>query len=152
MPQRGRACQCLHSRSPTSSFETRTQWYSLGSAIIRSTRLRFDSSTSARRRDLGLRLADANHQRVADPLEVGGAEHARAARGADAPVDAPARKGRRPKLAELAFEPGDLAPQLVADEALVVLVVTSRASSTAFVNSKSCCASSSGMTSSTWQV
>jgi hypothetical protein len=71
-------------------------------------------------RDLGLRLAHANDQRVADTLEVGRAQHARTADRTDAPVDSLARKGGRPKFAELALEACDLAAELVADDALVV--------------------------------
>ena len=48
-PHRGRECQCLQLRSPTSSALTWTQRCSAGSAIIRSTRARLLSSTSARR-------------------------------------------------------------------------------------------------------
>ena len=71
-------------------------------------------------RDLGLRLADANDQRVADTLEVGRAQHARTADRANAPVDSLARKGGGPKFAELALEACDLDAELVADDALVV--------------------------------
>jgi hypothetical protein len=71
-------------------------------------------------RDLGLRLAHAHYQRVADTLEVGGAQHARPANGADAPLDSPAWEGGRPQFAELALEACDLAAELIADDALVV--------------------------------
>jgi hypothetical protein len=70
--------------------------------------------------DLGLRLADPDDERVADALEIGRAEHARPAGGADAPVDPAAREGGDPQLAELPLEPGDLAAELVADPALLV--------------------------------
>ena len=86
---------------------------------MRSTRPRLRSSTSARRAELGLGLADADQERVADPLELGGAEDARAAHGADRPVDVLAREGRSPKLGELLLEAGDLAAKLVADRAVV---------------------------------
>ena len=71
-------------------------------------------------RDLGLRLAHANDQRVADTLEVGRAQHARTADRTDAPVDSLAREGGGPQIAELALEACDLAAELVADDALVV--------------------------------
>ena len=101
-PQRGRECQCLHSRSPTSSFEIRTQRCSLGLGDHALDEARGSgSSTSAPARDLGLRLADANDERVADALEVGRAQHARTADRADAPVDSAAREGGGPELAEL---------------------------------------------------
>ena len=71
-------------------------------------------------RDLGLRLTDPDDESVADALEVGRAEHARPAGGADAPVDPAAREGGDPELAELPLEPGDLAAKLVADQTLPV--------------------------------
>jgi hypothetical protein len=49
IPQRGRECQCRHSPSPMSSFDTFTQWWRSGSAIIDSIRARFDSSASTLR-------------------------------------------------------------------------------------------------------
>ena len=70
--------------------------------------------------DLGLRLAHAHDQCVPDPLQVGGAEDPRPAGGADRPVDTSARERGGPELAQLALEPPDLAPKLVADEAFVV--------------------------------
>jgi hypothetical protein len=70
--------------------------------------------------DLGLRLADPDDERVADALEIGCAEHARPAGGADAPVDPAAREGSDPELAELPLEPGDLGAELVADPTLLV--------------------------------
>jgi hypothetical protein len=70
-------------------------------------------------RDLRLCLAHPHHQRVANPLEVGRAQHPRAADRADAPVDSEPREGGRPELAELPLEAGDLAAQLLADGALV---------------------------------
>jgi hypothetical protein len=70
--------------------------------------------------DLGLGLADPHDQRVTDALEVGGAQHARPARGADAPADPAARESRDPELAELPLEPGDLASKLVANTALLL--------------------------------
>ena len=59
-------------------------------------------------RDLRLRLADPHNQRVTNQLEVGRTQHPRTADGADAPVDAEPWERRRPELAELALEPGDL--------------------------------------------
>lgn len=48
MPQRGRECQCRHSPSPMSSFETRIHRWSSGEAIIDSISTRLASSASAR--------------------------------------------------------------------------------------------------------
>ncbi len=90
MPQRGRECQCLHSRSPTSSLETRTQRYSLGVGDHDSTRPAVRLLDVRPARDLSLRLAQAHDERVTDTLEVGGAEHARPANRTDAPLDPPA--------------------------------------------------------------
>ena len=68
---------------------------------------------------LGLGLADPDQERVAHPLELGRPQDARAAHGADRPVDVLARKGRSPKLRELLLEACDLAAKLVADRAVV---------------------------------
>jgi hypothetical protein len=64
--------------------------------------------------DLGLSLADADHERITDPLELGGAQDARPADSPDRPVDALAGKGRGPELRELLLEAGDLTAKLVA--------------------------------------
>jgi hypothetical protein len=71
-------------------------------------------------RDLRLRLAHPDHESVANPLKLGRPEDPRAAGGADAPIDAAAREGGGPQLAEPALEPSDLTPELVPDEALVL--------------------------------
>jgi hypothetical protein len=70
-------------------------------------------------RDLRLRLADANQERVANPLELGRSEDARTANSAYRPVDSLARKGSGPKLRKLLFEARDLAAELVAEGTLV---------------------------------
>jgi hypothetical protein len=71
-------------------------------------------------RDLGLRLAHPDDQRVADALEIGRGEHPRPARAADAPVDPATREGGDPELPEVPLEPGDLAAKLLAYPALLV--------------------------------
>jgi hypothetical protein len=60
-------------------------------------------------RDLRLRLADPHDQRVANPLEVGRAEHPRPSDRPHAPVDSEPGEGGGPELTELALETGDLA-------------------------------------------
>jgi hypothetical protein len=70
--------------------------------------------------DLSLRLAHPDHESVANPLELSRAEYPRAAGGANAPIDAVAREGRGPELAEPALEPSDLTPEVIPDEALVL--------------------------------
>jgi hypothetical protein len=62
--------------------------------------------------DLGLRVAQAQGEGVAHPLELAGRKHPRAADGADAPIDAPARKRRGEKLSKPPFQVGDLASQV----------------------------------------
>ncbi len=69
--------------------------------------------------ELSLSLADADQKCVANPLELGGAQNARAAYGAHGPVDVLARKGRGPKLGKLLLQAGDLAAKLVADGPIV---------------------------------
>ena len=101
MPQRGRECQWRQPGSPMSSLETRTQRWRSGSAITRSSRPRLASSCGAAARELALGLAEADDERVADPLELGGAEHPRAADGADPPLDPLAGKRRGEELAQL---------------------------------------------------
>jgi hypothetical protein len=59
--------------------------------------------------DLGLGLAEPRGERVANLLELGQAEHPRAAGGADAPLDPPAGERSRKQLAEPALEQRDLA-------------------------------------------
>ena len=68
-------------------------------------------------RDLGLGLADADQERVANPLQLSSAEDAGAANGSDRPVDSLSGEGRSPELGELLLEAGDLAAKLVADAA-----------------------------------
>ncbi len=64
---------------------------------------------------------EPGRERIADPLEVADAEHARAARGRDAELDAGARERGGEQLAELALQIADLAPQVLAGEPLGVL-------------------------------
>jgi hypothetical protein len=70
--------------------------------------------------DLGLGLAQARRERVANPLELGQAEHPRAAGGGDPPLDPAAGEGGREQLAEPPLEERDLATQLGPDPALDV--------------------------------
>jgi len=69
---------------------------------------------------LVLSLADPHQERVANALELGGAEQAGPADRADVPVDALTREGGHPKLAELLLQARDLAAKLVADGPLVL--------------------------------
>jgi hypothetical protein len=64
---------------------------------------------------------EPGRERIADPLEVADAEHARTARGGDAELDAGARERGGEQLAELALQIADLAPQVLAGEPLGVL-------------------------------
>ena len=70
--------------------------------------------------DLGLGIADANEESVADPLQLSSAEDAGAANGSNGPIDSLARERGGPKLGELLLEAGDLAAKLVADGPLVL--------------------------------
>lgn len=69
---------------------------------------------------LVLGLADAHEQRIADALQLGRAEKAGAADGADLPIDPLARKSGGPELGELQLEPGYLAPELDPERALII--------------------------------
>jgi len=70
--------------------------------------------------DLGLGLAEPRRERVANPLELGHAEHPRAAGGADPPLDPAAGERCREQLTQPALEQRDLAAQLGPDPALGV--------------------------------
>ena len=70
-------------------------------------------------RQLRLSFPNPNEQRVADALELGGAQDAGAADGSHGPVDALPREGRSPQLRELLFEAGDLTAKLVANGAVI---------------------------------
>jgi hypothetical protein len=59
---------------------------------------------------LEARVAQPQGEGVANPLELAGREHARAAGGAHSPLEAAAREGRGEGLAEGALEPRDLTP------------------------------------------
>jgi len=50
--------------------------------------------------ELGLRVAQAHGERVADALQLAGGEDARAPDGAHLPLEAPSGKGRREGLAQ----------------------------------------------------
>jgi hypothetical protein len=63
-------------------------------------------------------IAQTQRQRIADPLQIPGREHPRAADGAHLPLEPAAREGRGECLAEGALEPPDLAAQVVARAAL----------------------------------
>jgi len=67
---------------------------------------------------LGLGLAQAEGERVADALELAGVEHPRPTDGADVPLDSLAREGRGEQLAQPLLEGGDLAAQVVARAAV----------------------------------
>jgi hypothetical protein len=69
-------------------------------------------------RELGTGVAEPQRQGVANPLELAGAQHPRPADGADTPLDPAPRKGRGEGLAQLALEPADLTPEVVAGEPL----------------------------------
>lgn len=64
--------------------------------------------------EFGASVAKPERERIANPLEVAGAENPRAADRADRPVEAAARKRRREQLAELALKPADLAAKVLA--------------------------------------
>lgn len=68
-------------------------------------------------RELVLDLANAQRQRVADPLELSDLEHPWTADGADPPFDPLAGKALREQLAEPPLQPRDLATQLGAGTA-----------------------------------
>lgn len=68
--------------------------------------------------ELGLRVAQAQGERVPKPFELARIEHSRAADGPDPPVEPLAGKGGGEELAEAPLEPGDLAAQVVACAAL----------------------------------
>jgi hypothetical protein len=69
--------------------------------------------------ELRLSLAHPDDEGVANALELGRPEHARAADRSDAPIDAAAREGGRPELTQLSLESGDLAAKLVAQKPIV---------------------------------
>jgi hypothetical protein len=69
-------------------------------------------------RELGLDLAQAQCERVANALELRGGEHPRPADGADAPLEAAPREDRGEELAEASLEARDLALEVLACEAL----------------------------------
>jgi hypothetical protein len=70
--------------------------------------------------ELGAGVADAPHERVADPLEVPRREDPGAADRADSPVEPLAGKRGREQLSELALERADLAAQVVAGAAILL--------------------------------
>lgn len=69
-------------------------------------------------RHLGFGSPEADGKGVADRLELGHAEHARAADGSNAEVDPLAREGGGEELTEPALQQRDLAAQLEADPAV----------------------------------
>lgn len=69
-------------------------------------------------RKLGLGVAQAQGERVADPLQLTGVEQARAANRSDAPFQALPWERRGEQLPEPALDLGDLTAQILAGPAL----------------------------------
>jgi hypothetical protein len=68
--------------------------------------------------ELRLRVAQAQGQSVAYPLQLGGRKQPRPADRTDPPLEPGPREGRGEELAEATLEIGDLTPEVVARELL----------------------------------
>ena len=117
-PQRGRECQWRQPCSPRSSLETIDPAVLLGRGDHRLEQPPVRLLDLGPSRQLHPRLAHADRERVANPLELARAEQPRTSGGAGAPLDPPARERRGEELAELGLEAADLAPQVGAGTAL----------------------------------